>query len=50
MLGLKLIYVTKRGLLLQYDVDGLVQDCCNPIANAVELPQSCIKPSISLEQ
>ena len=24
-----------------------MQDCCNPIANAVELPQSCTKHSIS---
>ena len=27
-------------------VDSLVQDCSNSIANALELPQSCTKPSI----
>ena len=26
--------------------DGLVQDCSNSIANALDLLQSCIKPSI----
>ena len=26
--------------------DGLVQDCSNPIANALEFLQSCTKPSI----
>ena len=30
------------------DIYGLVQDCSNSIANALELLQSCIKPSISL--
>ena len=29
------------------DVDGLVQDCSNPIANALELLQSCNEPSIN---
>ena len=28
------------------DIDGLVQDCGNSIANAMELLQSCTKPSI----
>ena len=28
-------------------VDGLVQDCSNSSANALELLQSCAKPSIS---
>ena len=28
------------------DIDGLVQDCSNSIANAPELLQSCTKPSI----
>ena len=28
-------------------IDGLVHDCGNSIANAMELPQSCTKPSIS---
>ena len=27
-------------------VDGLVQDCSNSIANALELLQSCTKPSM----
>ena len=27
-------------------IDGLVQDCNNSIANALELLQSCTKPSI----
>ena len=29
-----------------YHVDGLVQDCSNSIANALELLQSCTKPSM----
>ena len=29
----------------QYHIDGLVQDCSNPSANALELLQSCTKPS-----
>ena len=29
-----------------YHIDGLVQDCSNSIANALELLQSCTKPSI----
>ena len=28
------------------DIDGLVQDCSNSIANALELLQSYIKPSV----
>ena len=28
-----------------YDIEGLVQDCNNSIANALELLQSCTKPS-----
>ena len=28
------------------NIDGLVQDCNNPIAKALELRQSCTKPSI----
>ena len=30
----------------QIDSHGLVQDCSNSIANALELLQSCTKPSI----
>ena len=33
----------KTWCLMSY-VDGLVQDCCNSIANALELLQSCTKP------
>ena len=29
-------------------IDGLAQDCSNSIANALELLQSCAKPSICL--
>ena len=28
-------------------IDGLAQDCSNPIANLLELPQACTEPSIS---
>ena len=31
----------------KYNFDGFVQDCSNSIANALELLQSCTKPSIS---
>ena len=33
-------------LVWNTDIDGLVQDCSNSIANALELLQSCTKPSI----
>ena len=33
--------------LLDPYIDGLVQDCSNSSALAIELPQSCTKPSIS---
>ena len=36
------IYVPNLGKL---EIDGLVQDCSNSIANALELLQSCIKLS-----
>ena len=32
--------------ILTHHIDGLVQDCSNSIANALELLQSCTKPSI----
>ena len=32
----------------KHHIDGLVQDCNNSIANALELLQSCTKPPISL--
>ena len=28
------------------NIDGLAQDCGNSVANALELPRSCAKPSI----
>ena len=31
---------------LESNIDGLVQDCSNSIANAMELLQPCTKPSI----
>ena len=30
------------------DIDGLVQDCSNSIADALELLHSCIRPSMYL--
>ena len=36
------VYLNKQ----VYYIDGLVQDCSNSIANALELLQSCTKPSI----
>ena len=33
-------------IILLAHIDGLVQDCSNSIANALELLQSCTKPSI----
>ena len=38
-------YFTGTKLLHDY-IDGLVQDCRNSIANALELLQYCAKPSI----
>ena len=32
---------------IRKDIDSLVQDCSNSIANALELLQFCTKPSIS---
>ena len=29
-----------------HGIDGLVQDCSNSIANAMELLQSCTKPAV----
>ena len=62
MLGLKLNHVSKRGQwcyplpclesvfinLFDQHFDGLVQDCSNSSALAMELLQSCTKPSILL--
>ena len=38
-------FVQINTVLLMH-IDGLVQDCSNSIANALELLQSCTKPSI----
>ena len=45
------IVTIKHSLKLRYKIfemhiDGLVQDCSISIANALEILQSCIKPSI----
>ena len=32
------------------NIDGLVQDCSNSTANALELLQFCIKPSIYFDE
>ena len=37
--------VVQQGLIGEH-FDGLVQDCSISIANALEILQSCIKPSI----
>ena len=39
-----IIHVAERNQVSR--IDGLVQDCSNSIANALELLQSCTKPSI----
>ena len=36
---------TVSDIMMHYYIDGLVQDCSNSIANALELLQSCIKSS-----
>ena len=38
--------ISRHLLLLMMYIDGLVQDCSISIANALEILQSCIKPSI----
>ena len=43
----KLTQITPGKILLHVRIDGLVQDCSNSIADALELLQSCTKPSIS---
>ena len=41
-----MIIFESRIPLYQHNVDGLVQDCKNSSALAMELLQSCIKPSM----
>ena len=38
--------LTFQMLVLYICMDGLMQDCGNSIASALELPQSCNKPSM----
>ena len=37
---------TLEAVYLKDYIDGLVQDCSNSIANALELLQSCTEPSL----
>ena len=39
--------LTVKPMVECYYVNGLLQDCSNSIANALELLQSCTKPSLS---
>ena len=41
----RLTYTIQRNCY-KIDIDGLAQGCSNSIANALELLQSCTKPSI----
>ena len=41
-------YITPKSNTVMY-IDGLVQDCSNSIANALELLQYCIKASLSCQ-
>ena len=36
----------EKGGFIEGHVDGLTQDCSNSIANALELLQSCTRPSM----
>ena len=38
--------VNSLNILTKHHIDGLAEDCSNSIANALELLQSCTKPSI----
>ena len=40
--------IHKASTKVRYNIDGLVQDCSISIANALEILQSCTKPSIWL--
>ena len=39
-------WLLSTGFMVKYHFDGLVQDCSNSIANALELLQSCTEPSV----
>ena len=43
---LKFVLIGSSSNINETYIDGLVQDCSNSIANALELLQSCTKPSI----
>ena len=43
---MKLATVWSKRNYSMHDIDGLVQDCSNSIADALELLQSCTKPSL----
>ena len=43
----RVIPITNWILNVESFIDGSVQDCSSPIANALVLLQSCVKPSIS---
>ena len=43
-------HVYKNTKYPHVNIDGLVQDCSNSIANALELLQSCTKPLICIGQ
>ena len=45
-IDLKCPFTMHTGTLLRFYIDGLVQDCSIPIANARETLHSCTKPSI----
>ena len=47
---MKVIYYYKVWAVWKYNIDSLVQDCSNSIADALELLQSCTKPSILVIQ
>ena len=40
------VFESSRPILVQHNVNGLVQDCSNFSANALELLQFCTKPSM----
>ena len=46
MLHNKIQHGLDKSLYPKKYIDGLVQDCSNSIANALELLQSCTNPSI----
>ena len=43
------IFAMLRDVSSDLDIDGLVQECSNSIAKALELLQSCTKPLICIQ-